>query len=48
MLGKTIASDCDLHLRETLRRKALWALANLTTDDLRAADALDTLDDVDA
>lgn len=48
MLGKTMASDCDLHLRETLRQRALWALANLTTDDPRAADALDTLDDVDA
>lgn len=41
-----MASDEDLHLRETEWRKALWALADLTPGDPRATDALVILDDI--
>lgn len=40
-------SDDNLHLRETARRKALWALADLKPGDPRGADALTILDDID-
>ncbi|MDD2004053.1 hypothetical protein NPS31_11955 [Pseudomonas putida] len=42
-----MASDEDLHLRETAWRKALWSLADLTPGDPRATDVLAILDDID-
>lgn len=42
-----MASGDDLHLRETARRKALWALADLIPGDPRAVDALAIIDDID-
>lgn len=37
----------DLRTRESLRRKALWTLSNLTPGDSKAAAILDLLDDID-
>ena len=42
-----MASDDDLHLRETARRKALWALADIAPGDPRAIEALVILNDID-
>lgn len=42
-----MASNDDLHLRETARRKALWALADLAPGDPRATDALVILDGIE-
>ncbi|WP_217191268.1 hypothetical protein [Pseudomonas shirazica] len=42
-----MASDDDLHLRETAWRKALWTLADLALGDPRATDALIILDGID-
>lgn len=41
-----MSSDDDLRLRETARRKALWALADLTPGDPRANSILRVLDDL--
>ena len=37
----------DLRTRESLRRKALWALSHLMPGDLKAAEILDVLEDID-
>lgn len=42
-----MASDHDLHLRETAWRKALWLLADLAPGDPGATDALVILNDID-
>lgn len=45
--GDEMARDEDLHVRETARRKALWALAGLTPGDARADAILNTLDELE-
>lgn len=37
----------DLHTRESVRRKALWALSHLVPGDLQAAAILNVLDDIE-
>ena len=37
----------DLRTRESLRQKALWALSHLMPGDLKAAEILDVLEDID-